>query len=134
MLKPDQFLDIEEQCIPWKFRHKYRCYNKAKPVKRLFKVLSLMNERISGYQDRGKAEDRPEDTSATSFPAKVLPNQDKYNDRNFILCTDNWFTSFEQLQICMECGGFHISTVQKKCKDIPFFSWKPDHGQWQTQQ
>ena len=65
MLKPDQFLDIDEQCIPWKGRHKCRCYNKSKPVKRHFKVFCL-NESISGYQEqfhlyRGKAEDRPED-------------------------------------------------------------------------
>ena len=42
-----------------------------------------LNESISGYQEqfylyRGKAEDRPENISATSFPAKVLLNQDKY--------------------------------------------------------
>ena len=63
MLKPEQFLDIDEQCIPWKGRHKCRCCNKSKPVKRHFKVFSL-NESISGYQEqfylyRGKAEDRP---------------------------------------------------------------------------
>ena len=27
-----KFLDIDEQCIPWKGRHKCRCYNKSKPL------------------------------------------------------------------------------------------------------
>ena len=49
MMKPGQFLDIDEQCIPWKGRHKCRCYNKSKPVKRHFKVFSL-NQSATGYQ------------------------------------------------------------------------------------
>ena len=136
MVKPDQFLDIDEQCIPWKGRHKCRCYNKSKPVKRHFKVFSL-NESTSGYQEafylyRGKAEERPEEISATSYPAEVLLNQAKYKNRNHILCTDNWFTSFQQLQTCIKYGIHMIGTVQKKRKGIPF-SWKPDYGERQTQ-
>ena len=131
MMKPGQFLDIDEQCIPWKGRHKCRCYNKSKPVKRHFKVLSLNNS-VNGYQERfylyrGKAEERPANISATSFPAYLLLNHEKYQNKNHILFTDNWFTSFEQMKICMSYGIHMVGTVQKKRKGVPF-SWKPAYG------
>ena len=131
MMKPGQFLDIDEQCIPWKGRHKCRCYNKSKPVKRHFKVSSLNNS-TNGYQERfkiyrGKAEERPEHISATAYPAYFLLENEKYHNKNHILFTDNWFTSFEQLKICMNYGIHMVGTVQKKRKGVPF-SWKPAHG------
>ena len=46
---PGQNIDIDEQCIPWKGRHKCRTYNPKKPVKWHFKVLSL-NCSSTGYQ------------------------------------------------------------------------------------
>ena len=72
-MNPGQCLDIDEQCIPWKGRHKCRCYNKSKPIKRHFKVLSL-NDSRSGYQHgfylyRGKHEDRP----ARTYPQLHIP-------------------------------------------------------------
>ena len=62
-MKAGQCVDIDEQCIPWKGRHKCRCYNKSKPIKRHFKIFSL-NDSRSGYQHafylyRGKSENRP---------------------------------------------------------------------------
>jgi len=131
MMKPGQFLDIDAQCIPWKGRHKCRCYNKSKPVKRHFKVISL-NQSVNGYQEsfqlyRGKAEERPEDISATAYPAYILLRNEKYHKKNHILFTDNWFTSFQQLKICMNYGIHMVGTVQKKRKGVPF-SWKPAHG------
>ena len=130
-MQPGQFLDIDEQCIPWKGRHKCRCYNKSKPVKRHFKVFSLNNS-SNGYQEqfylyRGKAEERPADVSATAYPAEVLLQNVKYQNQNHILFTDNWFTSFEQLTICMKYGMHMVGTVQKKRRGVPF-SWKPAHG------
>ncbi len=92
-MKPGQCLDIDEQCIPWKGRHKCRCYNKSKPVKRHFKVFSL-NDSRTGYQHgfylyRGKQEARPETVSATAYPAeKLLANED-YHNKCHILFTDN---------------------------------------------
>jgi hypothetical protein len=70
---PGQCVDIDEQCIPWKGRHKCRCYNKSKPIKRHFKVLSI-NDSRSVYQHgfylyRGKQENRPANVSASSYPA-----------------------------------------------------------------
>jgi hypothetical protein len=135
MMKPGQFLDIDEQCIPWKGRHKCRCYNKSKPVKRHFKVFSL-NQSATGYQEafylyRGKAEDRPANISATAYPAEVLLANEKYQHKQHILFTDNWFTSFQQLTTCIKYGIHMVGTVQKKRKGVPF-SWKPAHGVQQS--
>ena len=94
-------------------------------------MLSLNNS-ANGYQEqfyiyRGKAEARPEDISATSYPAHVLLQNEKYQNKNHILFTDNWFTSFQQLKICMKYGIHMVGTVQKKRRGVPF-SWKPAHG------
>lgn len=97
MWTPGQFIDIDEQCIPWKGRHKCRCYNPNKPEKWHFKVYSLNCSR-TGYQVnfhlyRGKAENRPEGISATSFPCQKLLQNEKYHHRNYIMFTDNWINS-----------------------------------------
>lgn len=136
-LKPGQCIDIDEQCIPWKGRHKCRCYNKSKPVKRHFKVFSL-NDSRSGYQlgyylYRGKQENRPETVSASAFPAHKLLADEFYHDKNHVLFTDNWFTSFEQLEVCMRRGIHMVGTVRQKRKGIPF-SFKTNHGQRQLRQ
>ena len=44
---PALMLDIDEQTIPWKGRHKCRCYNPKKPEKWHFKVFAL-NDSITG--------------------------------------------------------------------------------------
>ena len=132
-----QCMDIDEQCIPWKGRHKCRCYNKSKPIKRHFKIFSL-NDSRSGYQYgfylyRGKQENRPANVSATSYPAYKLLDYPIYKDVNHVLFTDNWFTSLQQLEICLRRGMHMIGTVQQKRKGIPF-SFKTTHGQRQQRQ
>ena len=91
-----------------------------------------INDSRTGYQEkfylyRGKAEEGPETNSATAYPAEVLLAPTKYHHKNHILCTDNWFTSFQQLKTCLTYGLHMVGTVQKKRKGIPF-SWKPAHG------
>ena len=121
---PGQCVDIDEQCIPWKGRHKCRCYNKSKPIKRPFKVLSV-NDSRSGYQlgcylYRGKQENRPANVSASSYPAYKLLDYPSYWDVNHVLFTDNWFTSLDQLEICLRRGIHFVGTVQQNRRGIPF--------------
>eukprot|EP01041_Mallomonas_annulata_P012275 gene12275-25802_t len=71
-----QRVDIDEQCIPWKGRHKSRCYNSNKPEKFHFKCYAL-NDADMGYMHNvylyeGKAENRPDDIAATLHPIKKL--------------------------------------------------------------
>ena len=120
---PSQRFDIDEQCIPWKGRHKCRCYNPSKPEKWHFKVQSI-NCSITGYQIdfylyAGKAEQRPPQVSATAYPAYRLLLDPRLHNRGHILFTDNWFTSFEQLHICVLRGIEMVGTVRSNRSGIP---------------
>ena len=83
-----------------------------------------MNCSRSGYQlrfypYRGKAEQRPENVSATAFPAYVLLQDEKYHHKNFVRYTDNWFTSFNQLHILRERGIHFVGTVKGNRGGLP---------------
>jgi hypothetical protein len=77
-----QLLDIDESCIPWKGRHRCRCYNPKKPIKWHFKMLCL-NDSSNGYCINfdaylGKSEPRPPGMSATCYPTyKLFTNENK---------------------------------------------------------
>ena len=47
LFSPYQSLTIDEQCCPWKGRHKCRCYNPNKPEKWHFKFYSLNDARTA---------------------------------------------------------------------------------------
>ena len=71
--------------------------------------------------------------SATSYPAYKLLDYPMYNDVNHVLFTDNWFTSLQQIEICLQRGIHFFGTVQQKRKGIPF-SFKTKHGQRQQRE
>ena len=90
-------MDIDEQCIPFKGRHKCKCYNPKKPETFHFKAFGL-NDAITGYLSNfylygGKAENRPADVPATLWPLKKLLLYAQYISKNHILATDNWYSS-----------------------------------------
>jgi Transposase IS4 len=71
-----QFIDIDEQSVPWKGRHKCRCYNPAKPAKFHFKIFAL-NDSLTRYQPGfylygGASEQRPAQWPATVWPIVKL--------------------------------------------------------------
>lgn len=122
---PGQLVDIDEQCIPWKGRHRCRCYNPKKPVKWHFKVFAL-NDAGSGYCSNfylyeGKAEQRPPGIDATVYPFFKLftspgdgggEDPDQYRNRNHVLATDNWFTSIPAVDLVLESGNHCLGTVK----------------------
>ena len=120
---PGQDLDIDEQCCPFKGRHRSRCYNPKKPEKWHFKNYSvncsksayLLNSRL--YQ--GASEIRPPGVSATAFPIHLLLNNVRYWNRNHILFTDNWYTSFESARICAERGIHVVGTIKANRSGLP---------------
>jgi hypothetical protein len=120
--EPGQLVDIDEQCIPWKGRHRCRCYNPKKPVKWHFKVFSL-NDSSTGYCSNfylyeGKAETRPPRMEATVFPFyRLFTNPggefpDQYRNKNHILATDNWFTSVEAMDRVVASGNHLLGIVK----------------------
>ena len=93
---PAQCLDIDEQCCPWKGRHKFRCYNPKKPEKWHLKIYALNLQR--------QGEVRPEGISATAYPIHALLEPPKFNHRGHVLFTDNWYTSLQSVKVCGERG------------------------------
>ena len=77
-----QGCDIDEGGIPWRGRHRYRCFNNMKPWPFHFKIVSL-NDAFNGYQKcfylyRGKSELRPaEGVPATTWPIFKLFTKNK---------------------------------------------------------
>lgn len=120
---PGQKLDIDEQCIPWKGRHRCRCYNPKKPEKWHFKVFSL-NDSETGYMCNfylyeGSAENRPANIPATEYPFHRLLDNDKFRFKNHILFADNWYTSMNTVRYCLENGNHFVGTVKTNKRKLP---------------
>ena len=120
---PSQFLDIDEQTIPWKGRHTCRNYNPNKPEKWHFKVWCL-NDSTTGYLlnfylYRGKAENRPPGIPASAYPAYSLLEPEKFHNRGHVLTTDNFFTSCDEVALCSDRGIETIGTVRLNRQGLP---------------
>lgn len=118
-----QGLDIDEQTVPFKGRHKCRCYNPKKIYKWHFKIYSL-NDSISGYQAnfflyQGKAEVRPEGVAATLWPVMKLLSDPKWHNKGHIVCTDNWYTSLAVLLFCASIACAFVGTIKINKSGIP---------------
>ena len=67
---PERDLTLDEFTMPWRGRHRARCFNPAKPCRYHLKGFSL-NEAITGYCCRfsmyeGRDEKRPKGVTATA--------------------------------------------------------------------
>ena len=77
---PGQLLDIDEQTVPWKGRHRCRCYKKPKKPKKWHPKVYCLNDSQIGY--------------LLNFPYAI--GAGKVPSNGHILFTDNWFTSFSK--------------------------------------
>lgn len=119
---PGQRIDIDEQCIGWKGRHKCRVYNPNKPEKFHLKIYAA-NDAETGYQIDcyfyyGSAEVRPEGVSATFNPVRVLM-ANGFNDQGFILFTDNWYSSLEVVRYLVSKGIHFVGTIKTNRSGLP---------------
>ena len=57
--------------------------------------------------------------SATAFPIHALLTNEKYWNRNHILFTDNWYTSFEAARICTGREIHVVGTIKANRKGLP---------------
>jgi hypothetical protein len=118
-----QSVSIDEQCIPFKGRHKCRCYNAKKPEKWHLKVFAL-NDASNGYQwnfylYRGKDEQRPPHISATMWPCVKLTEPNIMHHKSHVLYTDNWYTSIS-LACKMWSQGIHcVGTTKANIRGAP---------------
>lgn len=124
LFNPGQLLDIDEQCIPWKGRHRCRCYNPNKPEKWHFKVFAL-NDAETGYMCNfylyeGKAEERDIDTAATMQPLKKLfCDNPKYFGRFHVMITDNWYTNERNFIAITDTDNEYMGTIKTNSKGMP---------------
>ena len=119
-----QLITVDEQTIPWKGKHMYKCYNKDKPEKWHLKIQSL-NDAVTGYMSnfylyQGKSEQRPERIPATEYPFhKLLENKEKWHNKNHVVVADNLFTSMGSMKFHIGTGNHHIGTVRTNRKGLP---------------
>jgi hypothetical protein len=116
--KMGRSFSIDEAVIPFKGRHRARCYNPKKPSKYHFKKFSL-NCADTGYvychyHYGGKDERRPENVPASLWPIKKLVDQcpDLHN-KNHFCSTDNWYTSAHSLSYFRGKGVHCAGTIKK---------------------
>jgi hypothetical protein len=114
-----QRISIDEACIPWKGRHKARCYNPKKPHKFHFKKL-MLNDSKTGYNYNfyyygGKHEERPDHVSATTWPIVKLLSTTTVSShkKNHLIAVDNWFTSSSSFAWLARHGYVAVGTVGK---------------------
>jgi hypothetical protein len=110
-------IDIDEAVIPWKGRHKARCYNGKKPWKFHFKKF-MCNDADTGYNYNfyyygGKDETRPDDTPATTWPVvKLLSSTSpSLHHKNHLVALDNWFTSSRSAAWLARHGFQSVGTI-----------------------
>jgi hypothetical protein len=113
-------IDIDEAVIPWKGKHKARCYNSKKPYKFHFKKF-MLNDADTGYNYNfyyygGKDEARPAEFPATTWPVvKLLSTTDvNLDNKNHIVALDNWFTSSRTHAWLASKGFTAVGTVGPK--------------------
>ncbi len=117
-----QLLDVDEQTVPWKGRHRCRCYNPNKPDKWHFKIFAL-NDSNTGYMTNfylyeGAAENR-DGVSATLYPIIKLLNHDIYKGKRHIVATDNWYTSIDALKFVKSINAEYVGTIKTNKRGLP---------------
>ena len=116
-----QYLDVDEQCVPFKGRHKCRCFNPAKPEKFHLKCFALNDSKTkyqwSFYFYKGASELR-NGISATMYPVTKLFTEALWNF-NYIVFLDNWYTSLPLLQWLVSKGAQMVGTVKTNKQGLP---------------
>jgi hypothetical protein len=129
LFNPEQFISIDEQCLPFKGRHKAKQYNKNKPNKWHLK-LYCMNCSKTGYLlnfyfYRGSREKRPVNITSSNYPAWKLTKNNNYHNKQHILITDNYFTSSTSINNMLQRQIHTIGTMrEKKLNDAKQLAFK----------
>ena len=106
---PERDLTLDEFTMPWRGRHRARCFNPSKPCRYHLKGFSL-NEAITGYCCRfamyeGRDEKRPKGVAATTWPViNLVSGWTKIHEQGYILWADNWFSGLPSVKACVDVG------------------------------
>jgi hypothetical protein len=112
-----RLMSADEAVVPFKGRHRARCYNPQKPSKYHLKKFGLNCAKTgycySFYYYEGKAEKRPANIPATTYPiCKLLDQCPELQGANRILAMDNWFSSCSTLKECGRRGVHMVGTTR----------------------
>lgn len=94
---PARDLTLDEFTMPWRGRHRARCFNPSKPCRYHLKGFSL-NEATTGYccnfaMYEGRDEKRPPGVTATSWPVlNLVGGWTGIHNKGYHLWADNWFS------------------------------------------
>ena len=114
---PARDLTLDEFTMPWRGRHRARCFNPNKPCRYHLKGFSL-NEATTGYccnfaMYEGRDEKRPKGVTATSWPVlNLVGGWDYIHHRGYILWADNWFSGLPSVKTCLDVGVGYSGTAR----------------------
>ena len=112
-----RLMSADEAVVPFKGRHRARCYNPKKPAKYHLKKFGLNCAKTgylySFYYYEGKAEARPANIPATTYPiCRLLDSCPELLKCNRVLAMDNWFSSCATLNECRDRGVHVVGTMR----------------------
>jgi hypothetical protein len=115
---PTQFLTLDEAMVAFKGRSPIKQYIPMKPHKWGYKIYCLASEDYLLHFEiyEGKEED-PSESGATYDT--VIRMVQQYQDQQYILFTDNWFTSPTLLHALQERGIRMCGSVKSNRKGLP---------------
>jgi hypothetical protein len=111
-----RLMSLDEAVIPFKGRHRARCYNKNKPSKYHLKKYGLMCAKTGynycSYFYGGKNEQRGPVAASTWPIVMLLDNCPELHHDNRVLAVDNWFSSAASLDECVSKGVSFVGTMR----------------------
>jgi hypothetical protein len=116
--KMGRSFSVDEAVIPFKGRHRARCYNPKKPAKYHLKKFSLNCSKTGfvycHYHYGGKDEQRPAGVPASVWPIKKLVDQcQALHHKDHFCATDNWYTCAQSLCYLRRRGIHCAGTIKQ---------------------
>jgi hypothetical protein len=114
---PARDLTLDEFTMPWRGRHRARCFNPNKPCRYHLKGFSL-NEATTGYcynfaMYEGRDEKRPPGVTATSWPVlNLVGGWTGIHNKGYHLWADNWFSGLPSVKTCLDVGVGYSGTAR----------------------
>lgn len=119
IMKPDQYIAVDETMIPFRGRLGFRQYIPGKRHKYGVKVFKLCDRKgythsLSVYQ--GKHDRNPETSLSTEVVMTLCEN---YLDHGRVVVTDNFYTSIDLAQRLLNRKTHTVGTLRKNRKGTP---------------